>query len=35
LAIRVDVVEIRCHKPAGQNLAVEKPGGGNDRRSAA
>lgn len=35
LAIHADIIEIRCQKRIGQNLAVEKPGGGYDRRSAA
>jgi hypothetical protein len=34
-AIHVDIAEIRCQKRVGQNLAAEKLGGGNDRRSAA
>jgi hypothetical protein len=35
VSIHVDIVEIRCQKRVGQNLAVEKLGGGNGRRSAA
>jgi hypothetical protein len=30
-----DIVEIWCQKRIGQNLAVEKTGGGSDRRSVA
>jgi hypothetical protein len=35
LAIHVDIVEIRRQKRIGQNLTIEKLGGGSDRRSAA
>jgi hypothetical protein len=35
LAIHADIAEIRCQKRIGQNLAVEKLGGGSDRRSSA
>ena len=35
LAIHVDIVGIWCQKRIGQNLTVEKLGGGSDRRSAA
>jgi hypothetical protein len=35
LAIHVDIVEIRGQKWVGQNLAVEKLGGGGDCGSAA